>query len=153
MKLSNSINSLDLNLGLGRGEGKEGGLYHLFLCPFFYNMGAKGEGLVYFLKGLRHNEEIGNKEAQAYALNGAGYIYGILGDNKKGLEFLHRALALSQEIKNTDDLQSSILDSLAVTYLNDGQMDKAYETYLECLKLSERTSQKIRKGICSFWNW
>ena len=109
-------------------------------------MGDFERSLDYILKGLHYSEEIGNKELQAYAYNGAGYNYGILGDNKKGLVFLQKALMLSKETDVSHDLQSRVLDSLAETYLNDGQMDKAYEAYLECLRLSEQTSQKLIQG-------
>ena len=113
-------------------------------------MGDYERSLDYFLKGLRHNEEIGNKEAQAYALNGAGYIYSTLGDNKKGIEFLQRALTLSKEVSVSQDLQPRVLESMAFVYLNADQMDEAYEAYVECLKLSEESSQKLTKGYALF---
>ena len=69
---------------------------------------------------------------------------------KKGLEFLQKALTLSKEVGVSHDLQPRVLDSMAKIYLNDGQMDKAYEAYLECLKLSEQSSQKILKGDALF---
>ena len=92
----------------------------------------------------------GNKQALAYAFNGAGYIYGVLGDNNKGLEFLQKALSLSKEIGISHDLESSILDSIAVIYVNDKQLDKAYDTYVECLKISEESYQKVNTGYALY---
>jgi signal transduction histidine kinase len=39
---------------------------------------------------------------------------------------------------------------MAEIYLNDGQMDKAYEASVQCLELSEKFSQKILKGDSLF---
>lgn len=117
----------------------------------YYYMGDYERCLDFFLKGLRYSEESGNKEAQAYAYNGAGFTYGVvLGNPKKGLEFLQKALTLSKETGISLDLQPRVLDSIAEIYMNDGQLDKAYETSIECLKLSDELSQKVTKGYALF---
>jgi signal transduction histidine kinase len=108
-------------------------------------MGDLDRSLEYFLKGLGATEAIENKEAHAYAYNGAGYVYCMLGDSKKALDFLERALVLSREMNNYD-LLGSVLDSLALSYRDDGQLDKAFETYRECLELSEASSQKVNEA-------
>ena len=124
---------------------------YVSIGAIYYYMGDYERSLDFFLNGLRYSEEVGNKEAQAYALNGAGYTYGVvLGNHKKGLEFMQKALTLSKEIGISQDLQPRVLDSIAEIYLNDGQLDKAYETSLECLKLSEELSQKVTKGYALF---
>ncbi len=146
--LTYSLQALDMFIRFGEKSGEAQA--YISIGAIYYYMGDYERGLDYFLKGLQQNEEIGNKEAQAYALNGAGYIYSTLGDNKKGIEFLQRALLLSKEISVSQDLQPRVLDSLATVYLNDEQMDKAYETYLECLQLSEQSSQKVMKGDALF---
>ena len=122
---------------------------YVSIGAIYYYMGDYDKGLDYFLKGLKYGEEIGNKEAMAYAYNGAGYIYDLLGENKKGLEFLHKALPLSRELKNFS-LESSILDSIAVGYLNDGQIEKAYDTYVICQHLSEQNNEKRNLGYALF---
>ena len=117
----------------------------------YYYMGDYERCLDFFLKGLRYSEESGNKEAQAYAYNGAGFTYGVvLGNHKKGLEFLQKALTLSKEAGISKDLQPRVLDSIAETYMIDGLLDEAYETSLECLKLSEELSQMVTKGYALF---
>ena len=146
--LTHSVQALDMFVQLGEKSGEAQA--YISIGAIYYYMGDYERGLDYFLKGLRQNEEIGNKEAQAYALNGAGYIYSTLGDNKKGIEFLQRALTLSKEVSVSQDLQPRVLESMATVYLNDEQMDKAYETYLECLQLSEQSSQKLMKGDALF---
>ncbi len=146
--LSLSVQALDMFMQLREKNGEAQA--YVSIGAIYYYMGDYERSLDYFLKGLRKNEEVGNKEAQAYALNGAGYIYSILGDNKKGLEFLQRALTLSKEVGVSHDLQPRVLESMATVYLNDGQMDKAYETYLGCLQLSEQSSQKVMKGDALF---
>ncbi len=124
---------------------------YVSIGALYYYMGDIERSLDFFLKGLRCSEEVGNKEAQAYALNGAGYVYGVvLGDHKKGLEFLEKALTLSKEINASNDLQPRVLDCMAEIYLNDGQMEKAYEASFQCLRLSEQSSQKIMKGDSLF---
>jgi tetratricopeptide (TPR) repeat protein len=117
----------------------------------YYYMGDYERCLDFFLKGLRYSEDSGNKEAQAYAYNGAGYTYGaVLGNHEKGLEFLQKALTLSKEIGISQDLQPRVLDSIAEIYMHAGQLDKAYETSLECLKLSEELFQKVTKGYALY---
>ena len=146
--LSLSIQALDMFIKQKDKDGEAQA--YVSIGAIYYYMGDYERSLDYFLKGLNNNEEIGNKEAQAYALNGAGYIYSTLGNNKKGIEFLQRALALSREIGVSHDLQPRVLDSMAVVFVNDGQMEKAYETYFECLKLSKQSSQKVNMGDALF---
>jgi signal transduction histidine kinase len=146
--LTLSFQALEMFLQINEKSGEAQA--YVSIGAIYYYMGDYERSLDYFLKGLRHNEEIGNREAQAYALNGAGYIYGILGENKKGLEYLHKALAVSKELNRTDDLQTSILDSIAATYMSDGQMEAAYQTYIQCLDLSIEASQKVNTGYALF---
>jgi hypothetical protein len=49
-------------------------------------------------------------------------------------------------LESSYDLHLSILDSLAVAYSNNGQMDKAYDAYTECLRISERSFDKVNIG-------
>ncbi len=123
---------------------------YVSIGAIYYYMGDFERSLDYFLKGIRYNEGTGNKQALAYGYNGAGYIYGVLGDHKKGLEFLQQALSISKEMERSYDLQSSILDSMAVAYMSDGQLDKAHEAYLECLNIAEKSSQKVNMGYALF---
>jgi len=147
--LSLSFQALDMFVQL---EDKSGEAQaYVSIGAIYYYMGDYERSIDLFLKALRYSEEAGNKEAQAYAYNGAGYTYGaVLGNHKKGLEFLQKALALSKEIGISQDLQPRVLDSIAEIYMHAGQLDKAYETSLECLKLSEELSQKVTKGYALF---
>jgi len=117
----------------------------------YYYMGDLDRSLEYFLKGLGATEAIENKEAQAYAYNGAGYVYCMLGDSKKALDFLERALVLSREMNN-HDLLGSVLDSLALSYRDDGQLDRAYETYGDCFELRVVFWKKVKEGYV-FLEW
>jgi signal transduction histidine kinase len=145
--LSLSMQALDMFVELGDKHGESQAL--VSIGAIYYYMGDYDKGLDYFLQGLQQGEEVGNKEAMAYAYNGAGYIYGLLGENKKGLEFLQKALVLCRELQNFS-LESSILDSIAVVYMNDEQIDKAYDTYLECQHLSEQKNEKRNLGYALF---
>jgi signal transduction histidine kinase len=147
--LTLSFQAKDLFSEIGEKSGEAQS--YVSIGALYYYMGDIERSLDFFLKGLRSSEDIGNKEAQAYALNGAGYVYGvIMGDHKKGLEFLEKALTLSKEIKASNDLQPRVLDCMAEIYLNDGQMEKAFEASFQCLRLSEQSSQKIMKGDSLF---
>jgi len=116
----------------------------------YYYMGDLERSLDNFLKAIRYGEESADKESMAYGYNGAGYIYGVLGDYKKGLEFLQKAFVASKELESSYDLHLSILDSLAVAYSNNGQMDKAYDAYTECLRISEQSFDKVNIGYALF---
>ena len=142
MALTLSLQALDMFINLGDKNGEAQA--YVSIGAIYYYMGDYERSLDYFLKGLSLNEELGNKEAQAYALNGAGYIYSTLGDNKNGVDFLQRALALSKDFSISHDLRSRVLESMAFVYVNDGQLDKAYETYIECVRVSEQGSENMR---------
>ncbi len=147
--LSLSFQALDMFVQL---EDKSGEAQsYVSIGAIYYYMGDYERSIDLFLKALRYSEEAGNIEAQAYAYNGAGYTYGaVLGNHEKGLEFLQKALTLSKEIGISQDLQPRVLDSIAEIYMHAGQLDKAYETSLACLKLSEELSQKVTKGYALF---
>jgi len=147
--LTLSFQALDMFVQMGDKNGEAQA--YVSIAAIYYYMGDYERSLDFFLNGLRYSEEAGNKEAQAYAYNGAGFTYGVvLGNHKKGLEFLQKALALSKETGISQDLQPRVLDSIAEIYMIDGQLDKAYEISLECLKLSEELSQKVTKGYALF---
>ncbi|HWC54191.1 MAG TPA: tetratricopeptide repeat protein [Chitinophagaceae bacterium] len=146
--LSFSFQALEMFVQIGEKTGEAQA--YVSIGAIYYYMGDYERSLDYFLKGIRYNEGTGNKQALAYGYNGAGYIYGVLGDHKKGLEFLQQALSISKEMEGSYDLQSSILDSIAVAYVDDGQLDKAYEAYLECLDIAEKSSQKINMSYALF---
>ena len=147
--LSFSLQALDLFVEMGEKAGEAQA--YVSIGAIYYYMGDHERCLDFFLKGLRSSEEVGNKEAQAYAYNGAGFTYGVvLGNHEKGLEFLQKALTLSKESGISRDLQPRVLDSIAEIYMTAGQLDKAYQTSLECLKLSDELSQNVTKGYALF---
>ncbi|MEO7483964.1 MAG: ATP-binding protein [Ferruginibacter sp.] len=133
-------------------EGKSGEAQaDVSIGAIYYYMGDYDRSTEFFLKGLRLSEESGNKDALAYAYNGAGYNYGVVfREYKKGLEFLEKALILSKEAGASKDLEPRVLDSMAEIYMNSGQMEKAFEASKQCLKIAEDTSQKIMKGDALF---
>jgi signal transduction histidine kinase len=147
LTLSFQAKDMFIQIGDKNGEAQA----YVSIGALYYYMGDIERSLDLFLKGLRCSEEVGNIEAQAYAYNGAGYIYGVtLGDHKKGLQFLEKALTLSKKVGASHDLQPRVLDCMAEIYLNNGQMEKAYEASIQCLELSEQSSQKIMKGDSLF---
>ncbi len=114
-------------------------------------MGDYERSADFFLKGLHYGEEVGDREILAYAYNGAGYTYGLIfGDHEKGLQFLEKALSLSKSLGTSNDLQPRVLDSMAEIYMSIGQMEKAYEASVECLRLCEESSQKMMMGDAFF---
>jgi tetratricopeptide (TPR) repeat protein len=142
--LSLSVQALDLFVEMGDMSGEAQSC--VSIGAIYYYIGDYVRSTDYLLKGLKLSEEVGNKELQAYAYNGVGYNYGIMGDIKKGLEYLHKALELSKAVEVDHDLQPRVLDSMAETYLNDGQMDKAFECYNESLQLCEKSGHKLMKS-------
>jgi signal transduction histidine kinase len=147
--LSLSHQALDMFITLGDKKGEAQG--YVSIGAIYYYIGDFERCLDFFLKGIRYSEEVGDKEMQAYAYNGAGYTYGVvLGDYKKGIELCQKALILSNEPGVSKDLRPRILDSIAETYLKNGQLDEAYKSSLDCLRLSEELSQKGTKGYALF---
>ena len=124
---------------------------YVSIGAIYYYMGDYDRSSEFFLKGLHFSDACGNKDALAYAYNGAGYNYGVVfGDYEKGLEFLEKALILSKDAGAPQDLEPRVLDSMAETYMNSGQMGKAFKASLQCLKIAEETSQKTMKGDALF---
>lgn len=114
-----------------------------------YYMGDYDRALDYYSKAIEIGTKIKNYEALAYAYNGSGYIYSILGEHEKGLDSLNQALAFSRELKNFF-LENSCLESLAVVYINNNQIDQAYSTYLELANLSEQRNDKRNQGYALY---
>ncbi len=147
--LSLSFQALEMFVQLADKSGEAQA--YVSIGAIYYYMGDFDRSTDYFLKGMRHSEEVENNQALAYAYNGAGYNYAVIfGDRKKGLEFLEKALLLSKQEGVSKDLQPRVLDCMAEIYLNDGQMEKAYEASMRCLQLSEQSSQMIIKGDALF---
>jgi len=149
MALTLSIQALEMFVQIDDKSGEA--QTFVSIGSIYYYMGDYEKSADFFVKGLRCSEEAGNREALAYAYNGAGYNYGVIfGDHKKGLEFLEKALVLSKEVDAPSDLQPRVLDSMAEVYMNSGQMEKAYEASLECLRLCDLFDQKMMKGDALF---
>jgi signal transduction histidine kinase len=146
--LSQSVQAMDMFAILGDKIGEAQGL--VSIGAIYYYMGDYDRSLDHFVKGIDLNEKLGNDEATAYAYNGAGFIYGTFGDNKKGLDYLNKALELSKKISGSADLLASILDSIAYVYTEDGQIDKALESHLECLKISKKSSVSRYEGYALY---
>ena len=142
--LSLSFQALEMFVELGEKSGEAQA--YVSIGAIYYYMGDMDRSLDYFLKGINYNEEVGDKRATAYGYNGAGYIYAVLGNHKKGLEFLQKALALTKELPGGHDLQASIADSLATVFVKDGQFDKAYEAFQQCMHFADQANHKINKA-------
>jgi len=146
--LSLSFQAMDMFAEMDDVTGSAQGL--VSIGAIYYYMGDYEKSLDFFTRGIEENEKLGNEQTAAYAYNGAGFIYGTLGEKKKGLDYLLKALKICKEKGESPDLLASILDSVADVYLKDGQVEKALESYLECLEVSEKSDIRRYKGYALF---
>jgi len=107
----------------------------------YNNQGDIHSALEYYLKGLRMQEEIGDKSGSALSLNNIGAIYYSQGEISKALEYYHKSLKISEEIKDKQGISIS-LNSIGNNYRNQGDSPKALECYLKSLKIREELKDK-----------
>ena len=107
------------------------------------------KALIYNLKNLKIQSEIGSKDGVAAAFLNIGIIYYHRGDHAKGLDYYQRGLKLAEEI-NDKDLIAYALENIAISYQNQGNLTQALECYYKILKIREDI--KFKMGIAASFN-
>lgn len=98
------------------------------------------------------NDKTLSLDAQALAISKIGYIYHLLGDTQKALEYSVKGLTLSAQGQNTN--LKYILANLATAYIDVGEYQQALDIELKLLKVvdpnnsNERIEGLIGLSIC-----
>jgi serine phosphatase RsbU (regulator of sigma subunit)/Tfp pilus assembly protein PilF len=85
----------------------------------------------------------------AGALNNVGYLANQQGDISTALDYYHRSLKISEEIKDKEGIAYS-LNNIGYIYVNQGDIPKALEYYHRSLKIREEIKDK--QGIAQSLN-
>jgi serine phosphatase RsbU (regulator of sigma subunit) len=138
--------------------------YSLNNIGFVYD--TKGDitkALEYYYKGLKIQEEMGNKLGLATSLNNIGFIYINQGDIPKALNCFHKSLKLYEEVGDKEGIAYS-LNNIGVIYRGQGDPSvtsskeaslkagfiKALKYYNKSLKINEEIGN--REGVARSLN-
>ena len=130
------------------------GASYVNITEILRNQKKYGEALETAFKAESVLLKSGNKLHLAYTYGIMGKLYGPLGDRPKQLEYLQKALALSQE--NQDDFMiCQTLADLGRTFLEAGDMPKAKQYFESSLEIAEKMQQKsmILENYAHLRNW
>ncbi len=89
------------------------------------------------IQTINENQGISLYEDQYIILNLLGIVSLKLENYEKSLEYHEHALALTEELKNRDDLRLQSNNNLAITYRSKGDLNKTLEIYDTILEESE----------------
>lgn len=110
---------------------------------FIYeHQGNIKKALEYYLKSLKTDEKIGNKEGIGMSLNNIALIYYYQDDVDKAMEYHQRSLAIRKEIGDKNGIAMS-LNNIGYIYDNQNKLTIALEYYLKSLKIAEEIDDKL----------
>ena len=110
---------------------------------FIYeHQGKINKALEYYLKSLKADEEIGNKEGIAMSLNNIALIYYYQNDIDKAMEYHQKSLAIRTAIGDKNGIAMS-LNNIGYIYDNQNEITIALEYYLKSLKITEEIDDKL----------
>lgn len=98
--------------------------------------GIYDKALFYYLKALKINEELGNKERISHSYNNIGIVHYDQGNFDLALEYLYKGLKLYQELNNKSGI-SSCYTNMGNVYADKGDIEKAMDCYNKSLKINE----------------
>lgn len=107
----------------------------------YFNQGDITKALDYWVKSLKIQEGIADKQGIATTLNNIGAIYKRQGNIPKVLEYYHKSLKLLEEIGDKQGIAES-LNNIGVVYNNQGDITKALECFGRSLKIQEEIGDK-----------
>ena len=108
----------------------------------YEHQGKIKKALEYYLKSLKADEEIGNKEGIAMSLNNIALIYFYQNDVDKAMEYHQKSLAIRNEIGDKNGIAMS-LNNIGYIYDNQNKLTIALEYYLKSLKITEEIDDKL----------
>lgn len=130
------------------------GASYINIAEVLRNQKKHKEALETAFKGEKMLISSGNNLHLAYMYGLMGKIYLSLGDNPKRLEYLQKALALSEENKDEFMIAQTYAD-LGRTFMEAGDMPKAKQYFEASLEIAEKMQQKslILENYAHLRNW
>ncbi len=88
------------------------------------------------VKGLKVAEQIQNKAEMISAIKKLMYLYAEGLDRKKTLYYLYKGIRIAEELKDKR-LELDFYSVMALHYLSSGDVERALQIHLKCLKMSK----------------
>ncbi|HEX7413287.1 MAG TPA: tetratricopeptide repeat protein [Bacteroidia bacterium] len=108
--------------------------------------GNDPKALDYFLKALKLDEELKDKNGIAKRLGNIGNVYKQQADYPKALDYYFKALKMEEELGDKNGIAIN-LGNIGNVYFNQADYPKALDYYFKALKLAEELRDKNRIAI------
>lgn len=117
---------------------------------FFYTeRGIAYKAILYFNMSLKIQQEIKDREGEAYSLSNLGTIYDSKGEIDKALEYYFAAVKIRENIGAKKSLAQSY-NNIAVLYNSQNDIENALKYHLQSLKIRKLINEP--KGIALAYN-
>ena len=107
-----------------------------------YLDGQLEEAVQTFLKQLQISDSLNNPKLQGNALGNLGYVYNLIGDKTKSLEYYNEAISQFKIIKD-NIIVARILVRIATITANKGEPREALNIYNQALSLSKSINDQV----------
>lgn len=116
---------------------------NLYYAKYLYRFRNMEKALPYFMKASHLLEKYPSKNhiRPQDSYKWLGYYFGTIGDTGASVQSLEKAKAIS---KNRKAEYASILDALGLHYLNEGDVKKAEEYFLQVESISKAVNDELR---------
>lgn len=94
-----------------------------------------------YLKALKIDEELKDKNGIAKRLGNIGNVYNSQADYPKALDYYFKALKMSEELGNKNNITAWV-GNIGIVYYQQGDYPKALDYYLKALKMAEELGDK-----------
>ncbi len=141
----NKIDSLTLVLKNLKSDKKRSAAIHLEIGEIYFTESNMAQALDFFNKSLLISEEIGDKAAQAEAMNNIAIVYSKNGNINKCIDLLNQSLKIKKEINDRKGI-SKLLNNLGFFYCRNMDTIKAIEYYQKALTINEEINNS--SGNC-----
>ena len=102
----------------------------------YMHQGDLPGALGYYLKALKMDEELENKQGITRHLGNIGAVYAELKDYPKALDYYFRAMKIDEELGYKNGLAKS-MGNIGAVYMEQGDYPKALEYYFKAQKIDE----------------
>jgi len=113
----------------------------------FMNKSSYPKAIDYFLKALKINEEIKDRQGIGLCYINIGIIYYYQSNFQKALEYYFKALKTREEIGNKRDI-AACYGNIGIVYQQQANFQKSLEYFLKALKIFEETDNKQGIATC-----
>ena len=143
LKLGNKALALASSLPIGNRKGWYKGISSAYnnIGVIYENQSEYTQALGYYIKALKINEEVGNKNETVADLSYIGNIYENQGEYPKALDYYFKALKIDEKLNNKKRIAKHLCN-IGIVYRNQADYPKALDYYFKALKIAEELGDK-----------